>query len=103
MPNRIALAIFLSLFIASPGLAVEAPQDLSVWQDWVLHGMEEKTCPPVFNNKGDRRCYWPSTLDLDLTDTGGRFDLKVLLFAPSWVGLPGGTGAWSRFPSIAVL
>ncbi|MBN2719871.1 MAG: hypothetical protein JXR72_02085, partial [Proteobacteria bacterium] len=94
MPGRCLSVLFLILLTASLCRASQVPPDLDPWREWVLHGLEEQLCPPAFNNPGDRRCAWPSTLDLDLTGKGGRFRLEVTLFAPGWVALPGRPDLW---------
>jgi len=94
MPGRCLSVFFLILLTAPLCRASQVPPDLAPWREWVLHGLEEQLCPPAFNNPGDRRCAWPSALDLDLTGKGGRFRLEVTLFAPAWVALPGRPDLW---------
>jgi hypothetical protein len=96
MKKRTAFAFITLLFMTSVCHAAEVPVDLSQWREWALHGHEKQVCPPVYNNQGDFRCYWPSTMDMNINSKGGRFDLKVRLFAPSWVVLPGGQRIWPQ-------
>ena len=96
MKKRTVFATLALLLVTSVCQAAEVPTDLSLWREWALHGHEEQVCPPVFNDQGDLRCYWPSAMELDINGKSGRFDLKVRLFAPSWVALPGGERIWPQ-------
>ena len=96
MRGRCLWVLLAILFAASVCRAAEVPADLAEWRGWVLHGMEDQVCPPAWNNQGDHHCYWPSRMDLDLTEKGGRFSLDVTIFAPSWVSLPGGPRIWPQ-------
>ena len=100
MPRLVTTALFLSLLFPVPCVAVDIPDTLKPWQDWVLHGQEEKVCPPAFNNGSDHRCYWPTELALDLGAVGGRFELIVTLYSESWVSLPGGPKLWPQNVSV---
>lgn len=100
MPRLITAALFLSLLLPATTFAADIPDPLKPWQAWVLHGQEEKVCPPAFNNGTDHRCYWPTELALDLSASGGSFALGVTLYAESWVSLPGGAKLWPQQVSL---
>ena len=100
MPRRLFAALLITLLVSVPCLAADIPDALVPWEDWVLHNQEEKVCPPAFNNGNDLRCYWPTELSLDLDAAGGRFDLSVVLYAESWVSLPGGSRLWPQKVSV---
>jgi hypothetical protein len=96
MPRCLLAALLLTLILPAPAVAADIPEALKPWEGWVLHGQEEKVCPPAFNNAGDYRCYWPTELALDLGAKGGSFNLGVTIYAESWVSLPGGAKLWPQ-------
>jgi len=96
MLRRPFAALLLCLAFNSPAFAAGIPEPLKTWEGWVLHNMEDKVCPPAYNNGDDKRCSWPTRLSLDLDAAGGKFDFEVSLYASSWVELPGGQGLWPR-------
>lgn len=86
--------IVVGLALIAPAQATVIPEPLSPWKDWVLFDQPEQRCPPNHNNGKDRRCWWPSRLELDLGETGGLFEQQVTVYAPAWVTLPGGETHW---------
>lgn len=78
------------------GLAI--PEPLKPWVGWVLHGEEQVLCPFLHDRDGDedRRCAWPSRLQLVLTEKGGRFTQSWRLYRREWVTLPGSRKAWPQ-------
>ena len=70
------------------------PAVLEPWRAWVLDGHPQIKCPPRFDDGAIRPCVWLSTLDLDVTHTGGRFTIDVETFADADVVLPGGADQW---------
>lgn len=72
----------------------DIPPDLENWKSWVLHGKEDKFCPTDYNDSNKYRCTWPSRLQLFIDPAGGRFEQEWLIFAKSWVPLPGGLENW---------
>lgn len=93
------LAIFLSMANAGwcAGMDTDTiPPHLEAWKPWVLHGKEDKLCPPVFNKGDSLQCKWPSRLVLTIDKSGGRFSQEWLTFAKDWVTLPSEAGAWPR-------
>lgn len=84
---------------ASPSLGaadetMSAPEGLSKWSDWVLHGFEDQLCPSLYNDPSKTICAWPTRLALNLSPTGGRFRQEWLAETDSWAELPGGDRAW---------
>jgi len=69
------------------------PEALQAWVGWVLHGHEKDLCPSV-HGSDRRQCAWPSRLQLDLDDAGGRFSQEWYVDVPLWVPLPGDARAW---------
>jgi hypothetical protein len=99
--NHLITGFLLCLLVLGHALTVRAglpeeaiPEALAPWQDWVLHGHEEALCPSQFNDGQVVRCQWPARLNLDVTADGGRFEQSWLIFASSWVQLPGSLENW---------
>lgn len=102
MKRSIVVAIILltALLLKPPLGATAAPEAgdipdaLVPWEDWVRHGHEDQACPHNHDGSPGRRCWWPSRLQLDASDSGGVFDLSVIVLAPSRVHLPGDMDHW---------
>ena len=93
----LTFAVFLfliSVAAAAPVDEKDIPGDLLKWKPWVLHGMEERLCPPDYNNENAVRCMWPSRLRLYFNSTGGRFEQEWAVFSKGWASLPGGGDIW---------
>ncbi len=77
--------------------ALDVPELLQPWVEWVLHGKtEELECIPHYNNAGRYECAWPSKLSVTLTDQGGRFTQSWLIHHETWVPLPGSSTQWPQ-------
>jgi len=101
MFRRPALLLFSLLFFTIAALADplppgSVPDPLKPWTGWVLHGRENRLCPQVHGNPEERRCVWPTGLDLELDDHIGRFALKARVYAESWLPLPGDVDHWPQ-------
>jgi hypothetical protein len=99
--KRFGIGLCISLLVmgaALPALAVlsdeEIPDALTPWRSWVLHGQEERLCPGRYDGGASARCQWPARLDLSITEDGGDFEQSWLIYAKSWVPLPGGLKNW---------
>jgi hypothetical protein len=91
-----ALLLLPSASHADPISREKTPEALRPWIDWVLFGHEEERCPFFQGQADQRECAWPSRLDLDLDDHGGRFTQDWLLYRDAWVPLPGGPRTWPQ-------
>lgn len=90
------LACFLSLLSpadATPLSPARTPEPLQPWRTWVLDKHPTLACPSTYHST-DRRCAWPSTLELTLTDHGGTFHQQWTVYAESSVPLPGSSTEW---------
>lgn len=101
MFRRSALLIFpvllFSVIALADPLAPDAvPVPLKPWTDWVLRGHENRACPQVHGNPEERRCVWPTGLELVLDDRAGRFALTARVYAESWLALPGDAEHWPQ-------
>lgn len=81
---------------ARPLSPTEVPVPLAPWVGWALWDQERQTCPYANGNPEDRRCVWPTRLELDLDRQGGGFTLTVQVHAADWVALPGDAGYWPQ-------
>ncbi|MCP4745842.1 MAG: hypothetical protein GY874_06820 [Desulfobacteraceae bacterium] len=105
---KLRFSIFYSIFFAlvfsfmtgllSPAVGEISeqalPQSLLPWKDWVLYGHEQDLCPAQYNDGSIVRCGWPSRLKLEVSFDGGRFEQRWLMFARTWVALPGSDALW---------
>lgn len=73
--------------------SVEVPVPLRPWVSWVLHGHEAERCP-FLHSRGERRCAWPSRLELELDAQGGTFAQDWALDSAGAALLPGGGVQW---------
>ncbi|WP_347257663.1 hypothetical protein [Methylocaldum sp.] len=101
MFHRLALLVFPVLLftviaLADPLKPESVPDPLKPWTGWVLHGHKNRACPEVQGNPEDRRCVWPTSLELVLDDRAGRFTLNTRVFAESWLPLPGDAEHWPQ-------
>ena len=73
--GRIILFLLLGFFAvfahAKPLPPDQVPEPLKPWVDWVLQDQSELGCPFIYNSYEQKRCSWPSQLDLDFTATKG--------------------------------
>ncbi|GAB4245128.1 MAG: hypothetical protein OHK005_10330 [Candidatus Methylacidiphilales bacterium] len=94
--------LVLGLGVLGSGVQVEAwgqvavPEPLRPWQEWVLWGEKGRDNPPRFNDASKRLGPWLSRVELDLNDSGGRFQVAVMVFEAGWVTLPGSAEAWPQ-------
>jgi hypothetical protein len=76
---------------------VAVPPELRGWEEWALQGHETHRCPwlaPGSPADGTRICAWPSVLDLQADERGGRFSQRWQAAAETWLPLPGSTENW---------
>ncbi|MEO1268550.1 MAG: hypothetical protein AAFX99_10660 [Myxococcota bacterium] len=69
------------------------PSQLEPWKGWVLHNHPHIDCTRL-NDGSNRQCVWPGRLEVQATDTGGRFTLAVWLDRRTTVRLPGSRDTW---------
>ena len=90
----VGVVISLGAGTAVAARPVDIPEALEPWREWVLHDSPERACPTEFDNGSIRRCWWPSRLSIAASDQGGLFDMQVMVYAPTWVSLPGSDAHW---------
>jgi hypothetical protein len=73
MPYRPFLLLLLSLIIdaalARPLPPEQVPEPLKPWTEWVLWDQQAQTCPFVNGDPDQRRCVWPTRLELNPDDS----------------------------------
>ena len=79
----------------------EVPEALKPWVSWVLHDARGAACPYVHASTDQKRCTWPSRLELALSDTRGDFVQEWLVLERSWVPLPGDDERWPQEVTVA--
>jgi len=84
---------FSHAVVATPDYRQHVPAELEPWVDWVLWEYKELACPVSYQSE-ERYCIWPGSLQLQLTDNGGRFTQKITVYKKDVVLLPGGIGRW---------
>jgi hypothetical protein len=90
------IGLFAVIAHAKPLPPDQVPEPLKPWVNWVLQDQPELGCPFIFNSYEQKRCSWPSQLDLDFTATKGVFAITWDVFKESWVTLPGDPKHWPQ-------
>ncbi|MBF0277820.1 MAG: hypothetical protein HQM13_08520 [SAR324 cluster bacterium] len=96
--------LFVSVFIfgmnavafAQTTASEHIPDELKQWIPWVLHGNEDHQCPRSIEKSDNFQCVWPSTLFLNINNSGGEFSQYWKLYDESWVFLPGSPKNWPQ-------
>ena len=100
MPRRSLPIVLLWLwFTHLPAAALvvsDIPDALKPWREWVLWQEQTHACPILATDQNPRACVWPTSLQLNLTDQGGIFTLKVKSFADLATVLPGDEAHWPQ-------
>ena len=98
VPSFAPVALLLWLLAgaaqAAPLTPAEVPEPLKPWVQWVLHDVPGAACPYMHASTEERRCSWPSRLELTLADTRGEFVQDWLVYEETWVPLPGDGERW---------
>ncbi|HEY6824636.1 MAG TPA: hypothetical protein VI195_09355, partial [Steroidobacteraceae bacterium] len=100
------LVLVLTLLVAVRAAAsaeLSVPPELRGWEDWALQGHESHRCPWLVPGKPTddlRICAWPSVLELQVDEHGGRFTQRWEAASDTWLPLPGGTDNWPEEVSL---
>ena len=93
----IFLISFFAVFAHAKPLTLEqVPEPLKPWVNWVLQDQPELGCPFIYNSYEQKRCSWPSQLNLDFTATKGTFAINWSVYKESWLTLPGDQKHWPQ-------
>lgn len=71
----------------------KVPPALQDWQEWVLEKHTDHHCPILFNDAA-KQCIWPSELNIQVDQKGGKFLQSLEVFSETWVSLPGNKDFW---------
>lgn len=96
---RLLLLTLLST-LCTPLHAVDIPEPLQPWRDWVLNDHPDHACPHLATQPAQRHCVWPGRLTLAVSGEGARFSQHWQLAAPGWVVLPGERDHWPSEVSV---
>lgn len=102
MNSAIGLLLLTLLALASPASTVRAqdsrriPPALQPWESWATWNDPHRFCPTSYSDPRAHRCFWPTRLELQVTNSGARFAMVVSAFHEAWVPLPGGADAWPQ-------
>lgn len=99
--KAVLVALLAPIFAPAPVFAAriapeQLPEVLRDWVDWVLFPDQEARCPYLYNQFEQRRCAWPTALELDLAEAGGRFHQQWSVQTESWITLPGDVKRWPQ-------
>ena len=76
--------------------AREIPPALQPWESWATWNDPHRFCPTAYNDPKAHRCFWPTRLELQVTNSGARFTMTVSAFHETWIPLPGGAETWPQ-------
>jgi hypothetical protein len=101
MNSSTGFLLFLLAFLplGASAIAQESrtiPPALQPWESWATWNDPHRLCPTPYSDPKTHRCFWPSQLELQVTNSGGRFAMSVTAFHETWVPLPGGTELWPQ-------
>ncbi len=91
----LAVMLFFSpIAPARPLLPEQVPEPLKPWINWVLQHDQERNCPFLYNSYEQKRCSWPTQLNLDIAPEKGAFTISWKVYQESWLSLPGDHNYW---------
>ena len=99
MIGRLLLGILVLLAVQGAAAGATVPAPLSPWVDWVAERLPARECPFLQPDTA-RACQWITSVDLDLSDRGGRFRMRGQAYAEGWLTLPGSREHWPRNPGL---
>jgi hypothetical protein len=78
------------------------PAALQPWLPWVQQRHPTANCP--WHQEGEaRQCTWPVRTAIEVSASGGQFQLEVLMFSAGWLALPGDIRHWPQQVQIEAL
>jgi hypothetical protein len=90
----LSAALFASITHAKPLAPEQVPEPLKPWIAWVLQDDKEPACPFIYDSYGEKRCSWPTQIQLDLSSEKGLFSMSSMVYQDSWISLPGDKIHW---------
>ncbi|MGI9285303.1 MAG: hypothetical protein ACR2P1_07935, partial [Pseudomonadales bacterium] len=92
--------LFYCLLICHTVQALDLPEPLQQWRDWVLHKHPQARCSFQWNKFEEKLCAWPSNLALQVKREGVYFEQRWQVEADSWLALPGSQKYWPESVTI---
>lgn len=92
----VSVGIFAGTAAAAPLSPAEVPDPLKPWIPWVLQPLTDQSCPYVHQSTSERRCAWPSQLELALADQRGEFTQRWQMYSEGLAPLPGDERRWPQ-------
>ncbi|MGI9293570.1 MAG: hypothetical protein ACR2PS_06260, partial [Pseudomonadales bacterium] len=86
--------LFYSFLLCHTTQALDLPEPLQQWQQWVLHKHPQARCSFQWNKFEEKFCAWPSKLALQVKKDGMYFEQQWQVEADSWLTLPGSQKHW---------
>jgi len=99
MSKKIAALVLIAALAPQPGSTqAPIPEALEPWRDWVLHGLEYRSCP-VLNGRAatdpaGHVCAWPGELSVDVAANTADFAQSWTLYKEDWLPVPGDARYW---------
>ncbi len=90
----LSAVLFTSVTQAKPLTPEQVPEPLKPWIAWVLQDSPEPACPFIYNSYQQKRCSWPSQMQLYLTAEKGVFSISWTVYQDNWISLPGDKTHW---------
>ena len=96
------LSLILVFFSLSVNLSAktlnksDVPSPLKPWVNWVLFDDKQRDCPFIYNNHKNKKCAWPTQLELSISDNKAKFSQTWHVFEKTWIVLPGNKKHWPQ-------
>lgn len=96
------LSLIFVFFLISTNLSAktlnknDVPSPLKPWVDWVLFDEKQRDCPFIYNSHKNKKCAWPTQLELSISDNKAKFSQTWQVFEKSWIVLPGDKKHWPQ-------
>ncbi len=86
--------IFTTATQAKPLAPEQVPEPLKPWIAWALQDRPDPDCPFIYNNYEEKRCNWPTQIQLELASNKGVFSISERAYRDGWISLPGDKKHW---------
>jgi len=90
------LVFFASVILSISSLHAATPDDLKLWESWILSRHSTFACPMSYDNPEERVCAWPNSLVLEIESNRAQFKQFWQLYSEAWVALPGDQTLWPQ-------
>ena len=94
--NTLFILVCLGMTAVSQASTTPVPPTLEPWREWVLHKHPDYSCPYLYQQPQQKRCAWPSLLQVKEVGNGVEFEQSWDVYAQSWLILPGDQRHWPK-------